>query len=169
MTHHQPSATAPRQIAPAIRWMARRDLPQVLDIEQLAFRYPCSEDDFFLWLRARNVIMQVAETGDQVIGFMVYELQSRALVLHNLAVLPALHWRGVGRALVAKLVGKLAPQRRRVLTAQVAEFNLDAQLFFRALGFECSGILRNHFDDPVPIDAFTFVYRASAREEGGQP
>ena len=37
-----------------IRWMIRRDMAEVLDIEGQCFEFPWSEDDFVRCLRQRN-------------------------------------------------------------------------------------------------------------------
>ena len=46
---------------PSIRWMIRRDMPEVLEIEQLSFDYPWLAGDFSGYLRNRNVIGLVCE------------------------------------------------------------------------------------------------------------
>jgi len=42
-----------------IRWMIRRDMPEVLDIESGSFEFPWSEEDFIRCLRQRNCIGMV--------------------------------------------------------------------------------------------------------------
>ena len=54
-----------------IRWMIRRDMPEVLDIERDSFEFPWSEEDFMRCLRQRNCIGMVAERGDRVIVEMM--------------------------------------------------------------------------------------------------
>ena len=39
-----------------IRWMIRRDMPEVLAIEAASFEFPWLEDDFIRCLRQRNCI-----------------------------------------------------------------------------------------------------------------
>ena len=57
-----------------IRWMIRRDMPEVLDIENRSFEFPWSEEEFIRCLRQRNCIGMVAEHEQHVVGFMIYEL-----------------------------------------------------------------------------------------------
>ncbi len=56
-----------------IRWMIRRDMQEVLQTEQESFHVPWTEDDFLHCLRQRNCIGMVAESGDQVVGHVIYE------------------------------------------------------------------------------------------------
>jgi ribosomal-protein-alanine N-acetyltransferase len=113
-----------------IRWMIRRDMPDVLQIEQASFEFAWSEEDFIRCLRQRNCIGMVAEQGDRVAGFMVYELHRTRLHLLNFAVCRSLRRHGIGGQMIGKLIGKLSPQRRTRITLEVRETNLPAQLFF---------------------------------------
>src|SRR6266567_5116377 len=87
-----------------IRWMIRRDMPEVLSTELASFEYAWTEDDFLRCLRQRNCIGMVAERGDTIIGFMVYELHRTRLHLLNFAVHPAMRRVGIGGLMVGKLV-----------------------------------------------------------------
>ena len=80
-----------------IRWMIRRDMPDVLRIEHGSDDHPWSEEDFLRCLRQRNCIGMVAEQGERVVGFMIYELHKAKLHILNFAVHPAFRRYGVGR------------------------------------------------------------------------
>jgi ribosomal-protein-alanine N-acetyltransferase len=148
-----------------IRWMIRRDMPSVIDIEQACFEFPWGEDDFIRCLRQRNCIGMVAEVGDQVVGFMIYELHKTRLHILNFCVHPEWRRQGIGRVMVEKLVSKLSYQRRTRVMLEVRETNLDAQLFFRSMGFKAITVLHEFYED-TPEDAYLmqFRYRPSAAE-----
>ena len=147
--------------APAhIRWMIRRDLPTVLNIEERCFEYPWKEEDFIRCLRQRNCIGMVAERGDQVLGFMIYELHKTRLHLLSMAVDPDYSRQGIGRIMVEYLISKLSYQRRNWLVLEVRESNLPAQLFFKSLGFRAVGILNQFYDD-CGEDAYQMILRAA--------
>lgn len=141
-----------------IRWMIRRDMPEVLAIESDGFEFPWSEDDFVRCLRQRNCIGMVADCDDRVAGFMIYELHKTRLHVLNFAVAADCRRRGIGRQMIAKLTGKLSQQRRSRLLLEVRETNLDAQLFFRACGFRAVSVLRDYYQD-TPEDAYVMQYR----------
>lgn len=130
-----------------IRWMIRRDMPEVLQTEQSSFEYAWTEDDFLRCLRQRNCIGMVAEENERIVGFMIYELHKNHLHLLNFAVNPEFRRSGVGGQMVAKLIGKLSSHRRSRITLAVRERNLDAQLFFRAQEFKATRVLRNYYED----------------------
>ena len=69
-----------------IRWMIRRDMPEVLAIESENFEFPWLEEDFIRSLRQRNCIGMIAEHDDRVVGFMIYELHKTRIHVLNFAV-----------------------------------------------------------------------------------
>jgi ribosomal-protein-alanine N-acetyltransferase len=152
-----------------IRWMIRRDMPEVLAIETVSFEFPWCENDFLRCLRQRNCIGMVAEHDDQVVGFMIYELHKARLHVLNFAVDSRYRRLGVGSQMIEKLVGKLSSQRRNRILLEVRETNLAAQLFFRASGFRAVSVLREFYED-TPEDAYLmqFRYRGDVLQHGIQ-
>ena len=145
------------QLKPHIRWCVRRDMAEVLETEQLCFQFPWREDQFISVLRRRNCIGMVAAVGTQVAGHMLYEIGRTGIHLLNFAVHPSCQRRGIGRAMLEKLIGKLSTQQRCRLVMEVRETNLDAQLFFRAMGCKAVAVLEDYYDD-VSEDALLFEY-----------
>ena len=141
-----------------IRWMIRRDMPEVLDIENDSFEFPWSEEDFIRCLRQRNCIGMVVDFEDRVAGFMVYELHKSRLHLLNLAVARNARRLGLGSRMLQKLTAKLSDDRRNRILLEVRETNLDAQLFFRKQGFRAVSVLRAFYEDS-PEDAYLMQYR----------
>lgn len=146
-----------------IRWMIRRDMPEVLQTEQLSFEYAWNEEDFLRCLRQRNCIGMVAEHGEKVVGFMIYELHKNRLHILNFAVHPSWRRAGVGAQMVAKLISKLSSHRRTRITLEVRETNLIAQLFFRKQEFKAIRVLRAFYEDSGE-DAFLMEYRFGTDE-----
>jgi ribosomal-protein-alanine N-acetyltransferase len=137
--------------------MIRRDMTEVLSIENQSFDYPWCEEEFLRVLRQRNCIGMVAEYGERVVGFMIYELHKTKLQVLNFAVSPGFRRADIGRQMVAKLVGKLSSHRRTRILLQVRETNLPAQLFFRIQGFRATEVVREHFED-TGEDAYIMQY-----------
>jgi len=150
--------TAKAQVRVHIRWMIRRDMPEVLAIEHASFDFPWCEEEFLRVLRQRNCIGMVAEYGERVVGFMIYELHKSKLHVIDFATHPEFRRQGVGHQMVAKLVGKLSSHRRTKITLHVRESNLSAQLFYRIQGFRATDVVREHFED-TNEDAYSMSYR----------
>jgi ribosomal-protein-alanine N-acetyltransferase len=152
------------QLRVHIRWMIRRDMPEVLDIERDSFEFPWYEEDFIRCLRQRNCIGMVAEHGERVVGFMIYELHKSRLHILNFAVSADVRRRGVGLQMADKLISKLSSQRRTRVTLEVRETNLAAQLFFRQNGFKATSVLREYYDDS-PEDAYVMQYAYETEDQ----
>jgi [ribosomal protein S18]-alanine N-acetyltransferase len=144
-----------------IRWMIRRDMPEVLRIENESFEFNWTEDDFLACLRQRNCIGMVAEHDNRVVGFMIYELHKTKLHILNFAVAPACRRLAVGAQMIEKLINKLSQQRRQEIVLEVRETNLTAQLFYQSQGFRAVNVLRGHYADSAE-DAYVMQYRLDA-------
>lgn len=153
----QVQVQAQTQVRVHIRWMIRRDMPEVLAIEHAAGDFPWCEEEFLRVLRQRNCIGMVAEYGERVVGFMIYELHKSKLQVLNFAVAPEARRQGVGRQMVAKLVGKLSTHRRTKIVLHVRETAMAAQLFYRVQGFRAGEVVREHYED-TGEDAYVMQY-----------
>jgi ribosomal-protein-alanine N-acetyltransferase len=151
-----------------IRWLIRRDMPEVLDIERASFQHAWTEEDFLTCLRQRNCIGMVAEHDHRIVGFMIYELHKSKLRILNFAVAPAERRQGVAVQMVQRLVDKLSQQRRNEIVLEVRETNLAAQLFFSKQGFRAVTVLRNHYDDTTE-DAYYMRFRLDADDNWSVP
>jgi ribosomal-protein-alanine N-acetyltransferase len=144
-----------------IRWMISGDMNQIIQIERLCFEFPWRKEDFLDCLRQVNGIGTVAVDGERVVGYMLYELHKNRLHILNFAVHPAMQRKGVGTAIHKNVAAKLTPERRNRLLLEVRETNLDALMFFKALGYRAVSVLRDYYDD-TDEDAIVMQFRVQA-------
>lgn len=124
-----------------IRWLIRRDMDEVLAIENASISEPWQEEDFHLCLRKRRVIGTVAEVDfDTIAGFMVYELHKTILRVLKFAVDPNERRKGIGTQMVERLIDKLKPTARTEIEIAIPEQYLPAQLLFSKHGFKCEEV-----------------------------
>ena len=141
-----------------IRWMIRRDMFAVMDLERRCSLNPWTEDYIVACLRQRNTIGMVIEDEDEnVIGYMVYQLYKYRLRVLNVAIDPDYQRQGHGLALICYLIAKLSPDRRNRITVDVRDGNLPAQLFFKSLGFRAVAVLKDMYAD-CDDDAYLMVF-----------
>ena len=141
-----------------MRWLIRRDMPQVLHIEGQSFQSPWTDEDFLFYLCRDCHIGMVAEHQERIVGFMVYEIFRKQIHVLNFAVDPSRRRQSVGSQMVDVLVRKLFQQRREEIILEVRERNLPAQLFFRQQGFLACSVLRKYYSDTTE-DAYEMIYR----------
>ena len=148
-----------------VRWMIRRDMPEILAIEEQCYEWQMwGDEDFMTCLRQRNCIGMVAERDERIVGYMIYELHKSSLHLVNFAVAPDHQRQGVGTAMVDRLVAKLTHQRRNAIRLCVSASNLGAQLFFKRMGFLATGILWGYYEDSDE-DAYVMRYELEGRNQ----
>ena len=116
------------------------------------------------WGQQRNCITMVADSkpfNDQrhgdILGFMIYEVHKSKLHILNFAVHPEYRRCGIGCQMAEKLMSKLSINRHKRIVSEVRETNLDAQLFFRSVGFRATGVSREFFPDSGE-DAYVMEY-----------
>lgn len=143
------------------RWMNQGDLSIVLGIEESCFSNPWAKPDFKEALAARNtncIVLESLNTRTKyVVGFAIYQLTQRGILLLNIAIEPIYHRNRYGTFLINDIKRNLTPQGRKKIETEVRETNLTAQLFFRANGFLCYDQLEDFFDPPET--AYCFRYR----------
>jgi ribosomal-protein-alanine N-acetyltransferase len=140
-----------------LRWLIRRDMDRVMEIERRSFRDQWAEEEYITVLRERNCIGTVLDpcSIEDLYGFMIYELDKSRLKILRIAVHPELQRTGCGHQMIQRLKDKLDSQRRYAIDADVCETNLDAQLFFRDMGFRAIGVLKRYYEDK-PVIRFTY-------------
>jgi ribosomal-protein-alanine N-acetyltransferase len=151
-----------------LRWMIRRDMPEVLAIEQEAFEFPWSDEDFTRCLRQRNCIGMVAEVGDSVVAFKIYELHRTRLHVLNFAVRRSHRRLGIGTQMMGKLFAKLSVERRDRILLEVRERNLPAQVFFRSLGYRAITVLKDFYEDSTE-DAYLMQFLSAEAASVAMP
>lgn len=121
--------------SPTMRWLIRRDLPEVLAIEREAFEQPWTQREFLRELRQQKVIGRVLEVGDHIAGYMVYENSKRHVTLLNMAVRHDLRRQWLGTGMLEALRDNCVARRRQSVGAWVDETNLRMHLLLRSCGF----------------------------------
>lgn len=149
-----------------VRWMIRRDMSEVLDIENGC----CDEDSYYgdVWtegdyvraLRQRNCHGHVSEFDEKIIGFMIIELHKKRFDIVRFAVDPEYLHRNVGTQMIERLKKKLVSGRRKEIRILVRESSLLAQKFLRHCDFKAVKILRNYCStDNGFEDAYMMKYK----------
>lgn len=141
-----------------MRWLIRRDMPIVLEIESRSFRHPWTEDHFLSEVRRANVIGMVATHESQVCGYTIYAIHDKHIEILNLAVHPDYRRMGAGRTMLNMLKRKLAFRRRGDMCLYVSEANLAGQLFFKANGFQAIEVCKDLYAT-YGEDAYLMSYR----------
>lgn len=140
-----------------IRWLIRRDMPQVLGIENECFEYPWNKSDFANVLRQSFTIGLVAEYQEMIVGYIIYQLLPGRISIMNLAVKSSMHRSGIGQQMLDLLKAKLKEQNRKQIHTLVRETNLPAHLFLKSQGFRAVKVNKLEYIDSHE-DSYLFEY-----------
>jgi ribosomal-protein-alanine N-acetyltransferase len=149
---------APFRIRPA----READVPALVALERIAFTDPWSSADFEEGI-ASGLSIFVAETGDGPVGYIVARRVLDEGEILNLGVALPVRRRGVGRALVHRVLTTWAAAGVSAVFLEVRESNLPAQRLYEAFGFQEVGRRRRYYQRPVE-DAV--VLRAAISTDG---
>lgn len=140
-----------------VRWMIRRDMPMVLEIEKNFERFAIGQDEIIHFLRQRNMVGMVAvDEHEDIYGYIIYAIHKQFYNIVRFVTMP--NTPGVDAALFEKLRGKLNPPRRSLIRIYIAESDLPQQLLFQSLGFRAMTICKDWYCDPDE-DAYLMQYQ----------
>jgi [ribosomal protein S18]-alanine N-acetyltransferase len=131
----------------ALRPATRADLERVAAIEREAGHERWDAQAFAAELGPERSRFWVAESAGEVVGFCVAWLVLDEAQLQNIGVAPREQRRGVGRALVARLVEEARRAGARWIDLEVREGNAAARALYGALGFVENGRRRRYYAD----------------------
>jgi ribosomal-protein-alanine N-acetyltransferase len=135
---------APFKLRPA----TTADLDALAAIERAVFSDPWLRTDFRECLASR-ALAEVAEAGQEIVGYVIARAASDEGEILNLAVAPAHQRRGVGRALARHALASLAARGARSVYLEVRESNVAARALYEGLGFEPVARRANYYRHPV--------------------
>ena len=136
---------------PNLRWMIRRDMPEVVALEQHD-TFPWNEEEWILALRQRNRIGMVFTRHNKyedspIIGTVCFSLFKLHLSLNKLTIHTDHRRSGIGSRIMHYLTGKLRSHGRREIYVSVGETNPPGLLFFKSWGFKSAGVERDVYAD----------------------
>lgn len=120
---------------PNIRWLVRRDVPQIAEIS-LGTDDPLSQDELVNLLKCRNVAGMACTVHGDVVGFMIYLIEKHSFHVIQFAVDWCDRRCGYGTAMMERLIDKLNPSHRREIYVSIWERDQGALKFLLNSGFE---------------------------------
>ncbi|MGI6514727.1 MAG: ribosomal protein S18-alanine N-acetyltransferase [Syntrophomonadaceae bacterium] len=130
-----------------IREMRRRDLDQILEIEELCFPLPWSRESFLTELKNPLAQYIVAQEGFVLQGYAGVWLIFDEGHITNVAVHPRARGRRIGELLLANIMALASANGAVVVTLEVRPSNDAALSLYRRMGFEEKGHRRGYYLD----------------------
>jgi ribosomal-protein-alanine N-acetyltransferase len=147
-----------------IRRLTYADLPQVIAIERRAFPTPWSLAMFVLELSKPSGICLAAMYEGRLSAYLICSRYDRVWHIMNVAVDPDLRRRGLGTALLTRLLERVDDDEARY-TLEVRRSNGGAIQLYERFGFLVAGLRRRYYQDNGE-DALV-MWRTPATLRGG--
>jgi ribosomal-protein-alanine N-acetyltransferase len=129
--------------------MVAADLPQVMELERLAFPVePWTPGLFLHELKLDFSRVELARTADakrRLVGYACWWLVGDEIHILNLAVHPDAQRRGLGRALVQRVLDDAAAHAATSVSLEVRHDNAPGESLYRAMGFTQIGRRKNYY------------------------
>jgi [ribosomal protein S18]-alanine N-acetyltransferase len=130
------------------RLMQPEDIDQVWEIEKISFPSPWSREAFYNELHHNHFANYVVMiNGDRVIGYGGVWIIVDEAHITNIAVLPEYRGKGLGEALMKKMMELAKHLGATKMTLEVRVSNHVAQSLYRKLGFQNGGIRKQYYKD----------------------
>jgi len=127
------------------------DLEGVLAVEHAAFTNPWTREMYEAELKNAGVsfIVLTRDWAGRVIGFCSFWRIYDELHINNLAVLPDWRNRGIGSALLTRVLSEGAASGAVRALLEVRRSNTEAQRLYERFGFVMAGLRRDYYSQPI--------------------
>lgn len=123
------------------------DIDQIVEIENVSFKAPWSRDSFLQLSGWSDFSFLVAKDDGKVVGYAIYHGLKEEFDLHNLAVHPDFRKKGIGSALMKKVIDDAQKNDTLEIYLQVRESNDEAKKLYSKFGFKVIGKRARYYSD----------------------
>ncbi|MCR5278597.1 MAG: ribosomal protein S18-alanine N-acetyltransferase [Lachnospiraceae bacterium] len=134
------------------------DLDRVCEIERASFSMPWKREDFAALIRDNNSVYLVIEADGIIAGQAGYTDTLGDAYINNVAIEESYRGNGLGRILMEALIADGLSKGILNYTLEVRVSNTPAIMLYESLGFECAGVRKRFYEQPVE-DAYVYWLR----------
>ncbi len=131
-----------------LRLMKYGDVAAVAALERECFTDAWSENMILEELDNEFCDMYVAEIQGSVVGYAGVQMILDEGYITNVAVTAAERRRGIGRALVGRLVDAAKERKLSFITLEVRRSNASAIALYESFGFKLEGVRAGYYRNP---------------------
>ncbi|MBS64614.1 ribosomal protein S18-alanine N-acetyltransferase [Salinisphaera sp.] len=137
----------PRELV-EVRAMRSRDVPAVLEIEQLSYGYPWSERIFHDCLRVGYRGWVATDLNARVLGYTLLSVAVGEAHVLNLCVAPDARGHGVADRLLDALIARAAHENAERVLLEVRPSNKAARRLYKRRGFQRIATRPGYYPSP---------------------
>ncbi|MEO0102692.1 MAG: ribosomal protein S18-alanine N-acetyltransferase, partial [candidate division WOR-3 bacterium] len=127
--------------------MTETDLDEVIAIEKENFKFPWKRELFLYDLNKRNTYCLSAKKKEKVLGYIIIFQALDEFHLANIAVKKEYQRKGIGSALMSKMLKIAQDKGIKSIYLEVRKSNLPAQRFYEKFGFTFTYTRKGYYED----------------------
>ena len=134
-----------------LRQMKEKDLPYVLEVENLSFPNPWHEMTFIGEIHNEplsSAFVIVHRLQKKVIGYIIFWHIKEQVQISNIAIHPDFRRMGIAEAVLKQVLSQIQMEGSKLVTLEVRPSNLAARSLYNKLGFDVLGLRENYYHDP---------------------
>jgi ribosomal-protein-alanine N-acetyltransferase len=132
--------------------MKGRDIPYILEIENVSFPNPWHEMTFrgeICNQPVSSAFVIVYKPQKKVIGYLVFWQIKEQMQINNIAIHPDFRRMGIAEAVMQKVLSEIRLERTKFVTLEVRPSNIAARYLYNKLGFDVLGIKEDYYHNPL--------------------
>lgn len=136
----------------SLRRMKEKDLPSVLEIENLSYPNPWHLSSFKGEINNRpisNPYVVIFKPLDRIIGYVIYWHLQNEVQISNIAIRPDYRQLGVGEAVLRKILHEVCFKGAEFVFLEVRPSNRAARSLYSKLGFQILGVRKGYYRNPA--------------------
>ena len=123
-------------------------IDEIVEIERAEFSLPWSKKSFLSELEDENVIFLAAVEGEKTVGFGILHFYKDEGEIYNIAVSSDCRRRGIGDAILSRLLKDAGEKGVDTVFLDVRESNEAARNLYKKHGFYDLNIRKGYYDQP---------------------
>ena len=131
--------------------MKGKDIPYVLEIENVSFPNPWHEMTFRGEIYNQPVsspFVIIYRPQKKIIGYFVFWKIKAQMQINNIAIHPDFRRMGIAEAVMHKVLNEIKNGEIKFVTLEVRPSNIAARYLYKKLGFDVLGIKENYYHNP---------------------
>ena len=128
--------------------MTEQHIPTLAELERLCFSTPWTEQGLREELDNRTAHFLVAQSGDEVVGYIGMFVVCESCYVSDIAVFPQYRRQGAASALITRAASDAAELGAESISLEVRPSNEAAVALYRSLGFDDVGLRKHFYREP---------------------
>ena len=129
------------------------DLDRIMEIENDSFASPWTRQCYLDLSPLETISFFVVKDGEELVGYMLYQVWEEEMELHTIAVDPERRRQGIARKMIAFMKEDATARAVERIFLQVRPSNEAARSLYQSFGFNVIGVRRGYYRDNLE-DAF---------------